>query len=171
MHFCTHKAKLFCKKNASTRTFFIHKYQKFAAAYEQIKGPSSALLHALPPLVCANSNKNFRMYAIARNTTKFLLPLSPWSFSRIIGRFLTQNLSLPRKSGIITNLVRKGGKHQNKLPLAVVFYCLMFGTLPCQIETPGVLLGLVVAYPPRFFDPDGFFYSWPLGFLFRPRFF
>ena len=32
-------------------------------------------------------------------------------------------------------------------------------TLPCQIETPGVLLGLVAAYPPRFFDSDGFFYS------------
>ena len=30
-------------------------------------------------------------------------------------------------------------------------------TLSCQIETPGVLLGLVVAYPPRFFDSDGFF--------------
>ena len=37
-------------------------------------------------------------------------------------------------------------------------------TLPCQIETPGVLLGLVVAYPPRFFDSDVFFILDPWGF-------
>ena len=58
-------------------------------------------------------------------------------------------------------------------------------TLPCQIETPGVLLGLVVAYPPRFFDSDGFFLfltpgvfiqtevflNWWLMLLYGPRFF
>ena len=53
---CTfaHKAKLFCKKYASTHTFFIHKYQKFAAACKQIKGSSSAPPRALLHHVCAN---------------------------------------------------------------------------------------------------------------------
>ena len=40
-----------------------------------------------------------------------------------------------------------------------------FITLICQIETPGVLLGLVVAYPPWFYDSDDFFYFWTLWVL------
>ena len=38
-------------------------------------------------------------------------------------------------------------------------------TLTCQKETPVFLLGLVVEYPPWFFDSDDFFHFWTLWVL------